>query len=429
MSRNVSLLRRAIHFVQAGELQKARYLLISILKEDKSNEMAWKWLVETYPTTREKYLVYQKWQKEMPMSREAAQGLQQFSTVYFPAPQTKRLSQSLVEDAPPVWSLALIFILTFGLAFWIFTANQTAVAQTSPEPEPVSQSLTAVKQPASDASLEHTIIILENQNEGLNLEIQIVEGQNQQLIDENVSLSQEMATVTQQLLAAQNREENLSVEIGQLKQDVTELQTFIAEQIELPNVLIHDENLLFNFNRSNGQPLQFEVPYQMLVDTNKLSEKSHQFHRYQSVSAGNMTGSVLDCRFFIQSAIFEALMRDLNQEYSDKFLVMEQAWLIVSQVELTDSQLSETPQFPLETLINGGGVEDKAILLASMLKAAPVQWDVSLYYVDATSINIKHSPNDLMLKVVFDGHTFYLDPDGTTMNPYETVDGWEILIH
>ena len=422
MSKNATHLHRAIRFAQTGEILKARRLLASILNEDRSNELAWRWFVETYPTTREKYLVYQKWQKALPMSREAAHGLRQFSTVYFPISKSDRSKRPILEKAPPVWSLVLLFIITFVVSFGIFTAGQqTAFAQfDEPQQVIVSQPITPVK-PAS------TLVVPD----------QAIEDEpNPALLEENAELEQQVEDLNEALSISEESVAELSEDVATLtsekeglEQDIFELKMFVDEQISLPNVQLQDKTVTFAFARRNGQPLFFDIPYHALVETNSLSADSFRYHRYQSVSANNMTGSVLDCRTFIQTEYFEEMMQKMQLEYNDNYLLLEQVWLIVSQVELTERQLTETPQFPIETLVNGGGVEDKAILMASMLKAAPVHWDVSLYYVDATSLKIKHSPNDLMLKVVFDGRTFYIDPDGTTMTPHDAVDGWEFLIN
>jgi hypothetical protein len=42
------------------------------------------------------------------------------------------------------------------------------------------------------------------------------------------------------------------------------------------------------------------------------------------------------------------------------------------------------PRYPLETFLAGGGdCEDTSILFASMIKAAPVDWEVDLVYMDS----------------------------------------------
>lgn len=54
-----------------------------------------------------------------------------------------------------------------------------------------------------------------------------------------------------------------------------------------------------------------------------------------------------------------------------------ETWNIVSQLMVYSEDIGETPRYPLETFLAGGGdCEDTAILFASMIIAAPVDWDV-----------------------------------------------------
>ncbi len=424
MSKNVPLLRRAIRLVKSGDLHKARYLLAAILREEKSNELAWKWLVETYPTPREKYLVYQKWQKTLPMSREAAQGLQQYSTIYFPASQLAENNNQWLVKGMPISALILLFLTTFAFSFWFLNSNQSALALPEPTPIMTSMPITAVKGSTPDLDLadaEREIAGLEQVVAGLEQFVQVGETARQALESENSSLEAQLSE-SNQIIAG------LASTNAGLQSEIERLNAVIAQQNLIPQISILGDNLVYHFKNKNGQLLTFDIPYQALVQTTEMTMNASRYHRYLSVRAGNMTGHVLDFRNFVKPNNFKELMADLHQENVDPFQLMVESWTIVSQVTSTSHSMSDTPQYPIDTLTSGGGNEDKAILLASMLKAADVEWQISMVYVDSKSFNLKHSPDYVMLLITYEGQRWYVDPSGTTMMPFETVDGWEFLI-
>lgn len=145
----------------------------------------------------------------------------------------------------------------------------------------------------------------------------------------------------------------------------------------------------------------------------------------------NETGEIhhlIDFRPFIVENNFEEVMTNLYHDLgnNDEDFVYE-VWFIVTQLTTYSSELEETPRFPLETMIGGGGdCEDMAILIASMLKAAPVDYVVKLVYMDADNPTEPQEVNHVIVWVETPSgyETFVEGTSKVIMNPFTEVEGW-----
>ncbi|MDI6819695.1 MAG: hypothetical protein QMC89_02160 [Candidatus Hodarchaeaceae archaeon] len=144
----------------------------------------------------------------------------------------------------------------------------------------------------------------------------------------------------------------------------------------------------------------------------------------------NETGEnhlVIDFRPFVINNFAEVisnLYHDLGS--SDKALVYE-IWYIVTQLTTYHSEIKETPRFPLETLIGGGGdCEDLAILIASMLKGVPANYTIKLVYMDADNPTDPKDVNHVIVWVETpSGYKTFVDGTShTDMCPFTEVIGW-----
>ncbi len=92
---------------------------------------------------------------------------------------------------------------------------------------------------------------------------------------------------------------------------------------------------------------------------------------------------MVDFRPFVDEQPFSKVISDLYHGLADDEAFVHEVWYIVIQLTTYSQEVEETPRFPLETMIGGGGdCEDMAILIASMLKAAPADYVVELVYMD-----------------------------------------------
>jgi len=139
---------------------------------------------------------------------------------------------------------------------------------------------------------------------------------------------------------------------------------------------------------------------------------------------------VMDFRPFIDSETFKDVIRTLYQESkSDEYFIRE-VWNIVTQLNIYSSDIEETPRYPLETFLAGGGdCEDSSILLASMIKSAPTNWDVQLVYMDADNPDNPQEVNHVLVFVDTGKEEYFIETtNNQEMQPYDYIDGWYLEI-
>ena len=136
---------------------------------------------------------------------------------------------------------------------------------------------------------------------------------------------------------------------------------------------------------------------------------------------------VIDFRPYVDSSYFTNWIPDLYYTSGSEEEFIQTVWGIVSQLTIYSSEITETPRYPLETLLAGGGdCEDTAILVASMLKAAPVDWEISLVYLDSHNPTAPVEPNHVVVFVKTASNQYYIETTSDTrMNPYpDGIHGW-----
>lgn len=144
----------------------------------------------------------------------------------------------------------------------------------------------------------------------------------------------------------------------------------------------------------------------------------------------NETGEIhriVDFRPFVDEQPFTKVISDLYYGLADDEDFVHEVWYVVTQLTTYHSEIEETPRFPLETLIGGGGdCEDMAILIASMLKAAPANYVVKLVYMDSDNPTDAKEVNHVIVWVETpsDYKTFVDGTSHTEMCPFTLVDGW-----
>jgi len=68
---------QAIQLIKSGEVERARPILLEILKADPHNEAAWLWLVQSLPTPAQRIAALEQCLKHNPDSQRAKWGLAQ----------------------------------------------------------------------------------------------------------------------------------------------------------------------------------------------------------------------------------------------------------------------------------------------------------------------------------------------------------------
>jgi hypothetical protein len=138
------------------------------------------------------------------------------------------------------------------------------------------------------------------------------------------------------------------------------------------------------------------------------------------------SSKVIDYTQFTDAGMFEGVIPSLYYDIGDPDAFVYQAWSIVTQLSHWAEEEGEIPRTPLETLVAGGGdCEDLSILLASLLKAAPLNWQVGLALIDAYHPEAAVNFNHVIVYIDYDGRRRLIETTNpNVMEPYTNgVDG------
>ena len=147
-------------------------------------------------------------------------------------------------------------------------------------------------------------------------------------------------------------------------------------------------------------------------------------------SKSNKEVTVMDFRSFIDSEPFTNVIGTLYQESESDDEFIREVWNIVTQLNIYSTEIEETPRYPLETFLAGGGDgEDSSILFASMIKSAPINWEVQLVYMDADNPENPQEVNHVLVFIDTGKEKYFIETtNNQEMQPYDYIDGWYLEI-
>jgi hypothetical protein len=139
------------------------------------------------------------------------------------------------------------------------------------------------------------------------------------------------------------------------------------------------------------------------------------------------TFSVIDVTGFVEDNLFDNVIDTIYDSSKSDLENIEEIWNINNQLTTYSSELEDTPRYSLETLSEGGGdCEDKAILVASLLKSIPKNWKISLVYMDSDNPTNPKTVNHVIVQVDTGDNKIFIETtapeDG--LNVYTNVVGW-----
>jgi hypothetical protein len=471
------LLKRAIQLCRAGKAQDARVLLRAVLREEPGDERAWIWYVDTLTSDRERILATEEWLRNIPGSRRARQALRHFQalveqrrreTQHTPRRRTPRptgglsLHRRVSVRVALIWVLAVLICATGATLYLV--ANHPAVDSYRQLRTQYDGLLQTYHDLMRDyASLVDQRQTLERQHDQLAADYRALSEQRDTLarnyltLDlEYSALSEQHANLTRAHEALTAQYETLSAEhaalnrahdalMGEhegLQQEyhrlLTSYDTLAHRSITPPYILVHDRMVTMAFVKRDNSDVAWDVPFDALErDINRghrdrTSVLNRLFSTIQLTKDTGETISVTDYRKFVDASLFAGVMADLYAQSESDYAFIDEVWHIVGQLTSYADEIRDTPRYPLETLLAGGGdCEDTSILFASMIKAAPVDWTVELVYMDSRNPTALVEMNHLIVSVDTGQGSYLVETTSkTNMLPYNKgVDGWYQEIH
>lgn len=120
-------LEQAIAYIRAGEIEKARSLLITVLKQNPGDENAWLWMSRCVTETEQKRYCFEKVLKINPQNQYASRGLRHLTQPVSPPVQPEVIAQQPVRKRGPgealltfaIFGVGVVLVLLFLYAWWI----------------------------------------------------------------------------------------------------------------------------------------------------------------------------------------------------------------------------------------------------------------------------------------------------------------------
>lgn len=189
----------------------------------------------------------------------------------------------------------------------------------------------------------------------------------------------------------------------------------LAESLAVPYTAISGREVTSAWSDLNGDLYQWTWPmdtYRAWIEKPKPDDTVRL--RYEP------TGDVytlVNFVPFVRSEFFDDVVASLYERSADENMFAREAFNIVTQLTVYSADIGEIPRWPVETLTEAGGdCEDLAILFASLLKAAPYPYKVSLVYMDSDNPTDPQDVNHVLVWVEAD--------DWSTFAETTTKDGW-----
>ena len=212
----------------------------------------------------------------------------------------------------------------------------------------------------------------------------------------------------------------------------TEYNNLWDRSIQPPYISIYGREVEMAFVKLDGSIAKWYVEFDALENSLQRGHDQRRNPDYLRLrtSAGESIW-VMDFRPFIEPETFTQVIPPLYYASANEDVFIREIWNIVTQLTSYSSEIQETPRFPMETNLAGGGdCEDTAILLASMLAAAPTDWDVQLVYMDSDHPGDPQTANHVMVFVDTGYRQYTIETTSNwVMEPFDNVVGWYYAVN
>jgi hypothetical protein len=194
---------------------------------------------------------------------------------------------------------------------------------------------------------------------------------------------------------------------------------------EVPYTVISDRTVNWVWQTSQGRIENWTMP----IDTYKyyVGQTGTRNTLYLQNTNNGQTYQVIDYRPFVQASMFNKVIPDFYNQMGNDEKFIHECWFLITQLTTYAANFDVVPAWPVETLTEAGGdCKDTSVLLASMLKAAPAGYKVSLIYLDINNPTKPMAMNHMIVYVEYGQYTHLIETTSkTVMEPYTSgASGW-----
>jgi hypothetical protein len=201
-----------------------------------------------------------------------------------------------------------------------------------------------------------------------------------------------------------------------------------------PYIYIYQREVYLTFETTQGELVTWVFPFENLEEDIRRGYLSRENPLNEILDIVTVTDPntgktyrLLDLRKYVDATPFYGYIEEIYRESASDEDFIHEVWNIVAQLSTYSYELEETPRYPLETFLAGGGdCEDTAILFASMILAAPVNWQVGLFYMDGNNPNSLETVNHVAVWVNTGRSDHIVETTSKTIRePFEDPYGWK----
>jgi hypothetical protein len=452
MSMASRLMQRALKLSQAGNQKDARLVLQAVIKKEPHNEHAWLQYLDLLPNDAERTKALEQFLRIVPNSQRARKVLLLLKA------QKDRLDhieqQTATRFRAPLYALLgllllLLCLLPLGVGYFL-THNpwQKTISVLNDQYTALASEYNSLQRYCTNIDNEYALVLdrysalegdfnnvvyeynlLMDQHETLKQTYDSLAIQHQTLRDQHSILQQDHDSLIAERNTLQNNYDNLLLAYNQLAQEH-------SRSISPPYIYIHNRTVQIAFEKTNRSIGIWQVPFDSLEadilrgNESRTRVKNRTFPTLDLMTDTGETLPMLDYTEFVDSQVFAQVVSDLYRESDSAEAFLREVWSIVTQLSLYSAEIADTPRYPLETFLAGGGdCEDTSILLASMISSAPTDWQVDLVYMDSDNPLSSDEVNHIMVYVDTGIETFYIETtNDQVMEPYEWVRGWRVEV-
>ena len=239
---------------------------------------------------------------------------------------------------------------------------------------------------------------------------------------EAYQLELELTSLKNQHNSLQNNYDELESSYSKLQTEHAAALTELEQSLAVPYTSISGREITWAWKDMDGKLHKWKLPidgYRSWIEKPKPQEAL-------SLERGDTTYTMVDFRPYVRTDGFSKVVPNLYRESADEMVFAREMFNIVSQLTVYSKDIGEVARWPVETLTEAGGdCEDLAILFASLLKAAPYPYKLSLVYMDSDNPTNPRRPNHVIVRVeAADWRVFVEVTSAQGWGYYQRVVGW-----
>ncbi len=250
-----------------------------------------------------------------------------------------------------------------------------------------------------------------------------------QMIDESnqrnaaaYQLELELASLNSHYKSQQNNYNELESNYGKLRTEHAVTLAELEQSLAVPYTSISGREVTWAWKDLDGKLHKWKLPidgYRSWIEKPKPQETL-------SLERGDRTYTIVDFRPYVRTDGFSKVVPNFYRESTDEMVFAREMFNMVSQLTVYSKDIGEVARWPVETLTEAGGdCEDLVILFASLLKAAPYPYKLSLVYMDSDNPTNPQRPNHVIVRVEAANWRVFVEvTNAQGWGYYQRVVGW-----